>query len=208
MKLIILFWLVAPFLTLSAQTLNFDIMTTYSIKRNGTSYESSACAMSTNENFILKIVNVNDQDQIAQVYDLQELKVYEYMINDDNSASAKNKHKFTYLTSRPFKRSPIGKVYVHFENTSTEADVETVNLNFYKNKFKNKKSDVLELKILKSEINLFHLFRFTCLHPLEFMTEINYNNAGLVTNCISADGLANYKLEAFEEINLEITLPN
>ena len=86
--------------------------------------------------------------------------------------------------------------------------VETVNLNSYKNKAKTKLSNSLELKIIKSEVNLFPLYRFICLHPFEYITELNYNGAGLVTNCINKNGLKIHVLKAIQEANLEITIPN
>jgi len=85
--------------------------------------------------------------------------------------------------------------------------VETVNLNSYKNKAKTKLTNSLELKIIKSEMNLFPLFRFICLHPFEYITELNYNGAGLVTNCVSKNGSKKHVLKAFEKANLEVTIP-
>ncbi len=207
MKKILLFCLLSQFATLSSQTLKFDVMTTYSIQKDNKVVESSACGISSNQNYILKIVNVNDGGQIARVYDLKNLKVYEFEMEDVNSEDGTNKHKFTYINSRSLNRSPIGKICFDFQYISTENEVETVKLIFYKNRSKTKKSSSLKLQILKSEIDLFHLFRFSCVHPLEFIREINYVNPGLVTNCTSENGLANYTLKAFEEINLEITLP-
>ena len=81
-------------------------------------------------------------------------------------------------------------------------------MTFYKNKSKTKPKKNIELKILKSEINLFHLFRFTCLHTLECLNELNYVNLGLVTSAISENGSLKHTLITFEETSLELSLPN
>ncbi len=83
-----------------------------------------------------------------------------------------------------------------------------VKLNVYKNKSKTKLTDSLELKIIKSEINLFRLYRFICLHPNEFITELNYSGRGLVTKCVSNNGKRIDTLKAFGEVNFELTIPD
>lgn len=65
----------------------------------------------------------------------------------------------------------------------------------------------MDLKILKSEVNFFPLFRFLCLHPSEFITELDYLKGGLLTSCISQKGLKKATLQAFQEVTLELTLP-
>ena len=133
--------------------------------------------------------------------------MHEFNIKESKSENDVKNYKFIYSNTRVFERTPAEEIYFDFKSVSKEGDIEIVKLNCYKNKRKTKITNSLELKIIKSEVNLFPLFRFTCLHPSEFITELNYSSAGLVTSCISEKGTRQCKLIAIEETNLELTIP-
>lgn len=208
-KLIIIF-LLLPFTTLFGQTLRFDVMVKYSISRNGNNSERSAYGISTNNNYIMQVLNQHDGSQIAHVYDLKSLKRYEFNVIEEKSNNESVKIKFTYSNTSSYSDYYPHPSYVNFnlEKVSTENDLEIVKLTFYKNKSKTKANGNFEIKILNSELNLFPLFRFTCLHPAEFINELNYVKPGLVTSAISENGSDKYILKSFEETNLELSLPN
>jgi len=213
MSKFILIFLLIPFTTLFGQTLRFDLMVKYSISRNGFNFERSTFGISTNDNYIMQIFNNHDGSQTAKVFDLKSLKIYEYNVIEEKSNIESGEIKFVYLNTIPFSSyfpniSYERRINFDFEKLSTENDIETLNLTFYKNKSKTKPKGNLELKILNSELNLFPLFRFTCLHTLECINELNYHKPGLVTSAISGNGYEKYTLKTFEEISLELSLPN
>jgi hypothetical protein len=209
MKLFLTFFL-ASLTTVFGQKLNFDIMVEYTTIYENSNYDKSAYAMSSNDNYILKIVSYADGQKIAYVADLKGLKSHEFSITESIIENDLKNIKFTYIKTikHKFARTMARGIYFDFVSESNNDGVETVKLNSYKNKAKTKLSNSLELKIIKSEVNLFPLFRFLCLHPFEYITELNYNGAGLVTNCINKNGLKIHVLKAIEEANLEITIPN
>jgi hypothetical protein len=213
MSKFILIFLLIPFTTLFGQTLRFDLMVKYSISLNGFNFERSTFGISTNDNYMMQIFNNHDGSQTAKVFDLKSLKIYEYNVIEEKSNIESGEIKFVYLNTIPFSSyfpniSYERRINFDFEKLSTENDIETLNLTFYKNKSKTKPKGNLELKVLNSELNLFPLFRFTCLHTLECINELNYHKPGLVTSAISGNGYEKYTLKTFEEISLELSLPN
>lgn len=188
-------------------------MVKYSISLNGFNFERSTFGISTNDNYMMQIFNNHDGSQTAKVFDLKSLKIYEYNLIEEKSNIESGEIKFVYLNTIPFSSyfpniSYERRINFDFEKLSTENDIETLNLTFYKNKSKTKPKGNLELKVLNSELNLFPLFRFTCLHTLECINELNYHKPGLVTSAISGNGYEKYTLKTFEEISLELSLPN
>lgn len=206
MRLFLLIFLTS-FTAIFGQKLKFDVMAKYSVTSNNSTYERSAYIISSNDNYIMQVKNYDEQ-QVAQVYDLKSLKMHKFKITESKSENDVIKYNFTYSNTTTFVRSPVKKNYFEFQSISIEGNTEIVNLIFYKNKSKTKAVNVLKLKILKSEVNFFPLFRFTCLHPSEFISELTYVNGGLVTESISENGLSKSILNAFEEASLELTIPN
>jgi len=213
MKKLFLLILLISLTTVFGQTLKFDIFAKYSISHSfshkNTTTETSAFAISSNDNYIMKFLNdPGIQKPTANVYDLKSLKIYEFYITELKTKNGEINYKFTYSNTYKIAQEPVKDLNFDFQRVSKENDIETVKLFFYKNKSKTKISNTLELKILESKANLFPLFRFICFHLLGFTAELNYPNAGLVTHCVSENGLSEYRLTAFEETSLELTLPN
>ena len=209
MKLFLTLFL-ASLTTVFGQKLHFDVMVEYTTTYENSNYDRSAYAMSSNDNYILKIVSSPDGQKVAYVADLKALKSHEFSITESIIENDLKNIKFTYIKTvkHKFARTTARGVYFDFMSVSNSDGVETVNLNSYKNKSKTKLTNSLELKIIKSELNLFPLFRFICLHPFEYITELNYNGAGLVTNCVNKNGEKTHVLKAFREVNFELTVPN
>ena len=72
MKLFLTLFLTS-YSALFGQKLNFDIMVEYTTTYENSNYDRSAYAMSSNENYILKIVSSADGLKVAYVYDLKGL---------------------------------------------------------------------------------------------------------------------------------------
>ena len=208
MKRFFLIIFLSSFSLVFGQKLKFDLMAQYSVSNDNSTFERSCYAISSNENFLMQIINRYDGQQVAKVYDLKSLKSHEFTIMELKSENDIKNYKFTYSKTSAFERKIAGNIYFDFQSVSIIENIETVKLSIYKNKSKTKIINSFELKIIKSEINLFPLFRFNCLHPSEFITELSYAGAGIVTNCISENGLRKFTLTAFGEANFELTIPN
>ncbi|CAM3619417.1 hypothetical protein FSS13T_17740 [Flavobacterium saliperosum S13] len=200
--------LLFSFSTVFSQKLHFDVLAKYSISYKNTVLEMSAYAISSNDNYMMRVLNLPDGQQVADVYDLKSLKKYSYKITELQSENDKIIHEFRYTDSKSFILPPQDRRYFDFESVSTTGDTEIVKMIFYKNSSKTKVRNNYELKIMKSEVNFFPLFRFMCLDGYSFLTQLNYPKAGLVTSGISKSGDAKFTLKTFEEANLEVTLPN
>jgi hypothetical protein len=207
MKLFLTLFLTS-FTALFGQKLNFDVMAQYSCTYDNSTNDRIAYAITTNDNYFMRILNYPEGLQVANVYDIKALKEHVYIFTESMDENGVKKYKFTHTRSLRFVRSPGRTIYFDFTNVSNIDNFEMVKLNFYKNKSKTKISDSLELKIIKSELNLFRLYRFICLHPKEFITELNYSGGGLVTKCVSNNGTITDTLKAFGEVNFEVTIPD
>lgn len=209
MKIFLLLF-ITSFTSLFGQKLKFDVMAKYFISyKNGASFESSAYAIANDDTYIMQVLNqYGGERQVAQVYNLKTLKMCEFKITSSKSENGELNYEFSYVRTSPFVKTLAKNVYYDFQYISTDGNIETVKLFFYKNKSKTKIVNNYELKILKSEANFFPLFRFTSLHGPEFIKELNYANGGLVTYCFDATGSTKIELTAFEEANLEIIIPN
>lgn len=211
MRKFLIVFLLMPFAAVFSQTLKFDIMAKYSTIRKEHSYENSIYGISTNNNYFMRVLNNPIGGQTAQVFDLKSLKRHEYDIRETKQKDNSVEIKFVYLNTYSFDsshfHSSVTSVDYDFEKISEENEIEIVKLILYKNKSKKRITKNYELKILKSEFNLFPLFRFACFHPFQILTELNYDSSGLVTSCTSDDGLK-IILKTFEEANLEVELPN
>jgi len=208
MKRFFLILFLSSFCLVFGQKLKFDVMVQYSVSNENSTFERSCYGISSNENYLMQIINQYDGQQVAKVYDLKSLKSHEFNITESKSENDIKNYKFTYSKTHAFERRIAGNIYFDFQSVSIIENIETVKLSLYKNKSKTKIINSFELKIIKSEVNLFPLFRFTCLHPSEFITELSYAGSGLVTNCISENGLRNCTLKTFGEANFELTIPN
>jgi hypothetical protein len=207
MKLFLTLFLTS-FTALFGQKLNFDVMAQYSCTYDDSTQDRIAYAITTNDNYFMQIINLPEGPQVAHVYDLKALKEHMFIFTESIAENGEKKYKFTYTHPLRFVRSPGRTIYFDFTNVSNIDNFEMVKLNVYKNKSKTKLTDSLELKIIKSEINLFRLYRFICLHPNEFITELNYSGRGLVTKCVSNNGKRIDTLKAFGEVNFELTIPD
>lgn len=207
MKLFLTLFLTS-FTALFGQKLNFDVMAQYSCTYDNSTNDRIAYAITTNDNYFMQILNLPEGPQVAHVYDLKALKEHVYIFTESMDENGVKKYKFTYTHSPKYVISSTRTIYFDFTNVSHVDNFEMVKLNFYKNKSKTKISDSLELKIIKSEINLFRLFSFICLHSRGFITKLNYNDGGLVTKCVTNNGARTDTLKAFGEVNFEVTIPD
>jgi len=196
------------FSTVLSQKLHFDVLAKYSIQYKDDPFEISTYAISSNNNYFMRVLNNHDGHQTAEIYDIKGLIKHYYKIVDSKSESGEIITEFKYTGSRSVLRSQKEITHFDFQSISTKDDMETVIMTLYNNKAKTKVENTMELKIIKSEVNFFPLFRFICLHGYSLESELNYPKAGLVTSGIAKKGYGRYTLKAFEEADLEVMLPN
>ena len=122
-------------------------------------------------------------------------------------AGGKREYKFKFVKTYPYKSNHLSNTYFDFKRNSTDGDIETVTLTFFKNKAKTRVRSRIEFKNRKAEHNFFHLFRFATIHPLESNGNLNYDNGGLVLSSTSDGNAITTSLKSFEKVNLQLTIP-
>ena len=202
-----LFLLLLSITSLFGQKLKFDVMAEYDVLVEKSFLKKSSYMITDNDRYVMQVLNQYDGQQIAEVFDLISLKKQLFTVKETKTISGLLTYDFQYLKTRPFERSPIKNIYFDFRHVSFEDNIETVELIFFRNKSKIKIAYILDLKILKSKVNFFPLFRFASLHPSEFVTDLNYSNGGLVTSCTVRKGKEKTILKAFQEVNLQLMIP-
>lgn len=189
-----------------AQKLTFDRMAKYERSYGDKSYTTSAYAISTNDKCFLEINRHRQEETKAFLFDYRFGKRYDYIV-DSKVVDGKVLHEFRYIKSINLSTSPRKGEYYDFESVSTEGDIETVKLKFYKNKAQTKILSTLILQNQKSDVNYFPLFRFICLHLFEADINFNYKNGGLILSCVLDGGDSKAILKEFEPAELEIEVP-
>lgn len=203
---VLLYLLFTSVSAIQAQKLTFDRMAKYERSYGDKSYASSAYAISTNDKCFLEINRHRQEETKAFLFDYKLRKRHDYIV-DSKVVDGKVLHEFRYIKSINLSTSPRKGEYYDFESVSTEDDIETVKLNFYKNKSKTKKIRTLILKNHKSDVNYFPFFRFVCLHLFESDVNFNYRNGGLILSSVSDGGDSKVILKEFEPAELEIEVP-
>jgi hypothetical protein len=129
MKLFLTLFLLS-FSTLFCQKLNFDVMVEYTTTYENSNYDRSAYAMSSNENYILQIINNPNGQKVAYVVDLKELKAHEFTITETIIKNDLKNIKFTYIKTvkHKFSRTTARGIYFDFMRISNN---DGVDLNFY-----------------------------------------------------------------------------
>jgi len=201
---VLMYLLLTSVSAIQAQKLTFDRMAKYERSYGDKSYASSAYAISTNDKCFLEINRHRQEETKAFLFDYRLRKRHDYIV-DSTVVDGKVLHEFRYIKSINLSTSPRKGKYCDFESVSTEGDIETVKLNFYKNKSKTKKISTLILKNQKADANYFPFFRFICLHLFESDVAFNYKNGGLILSSESENSSA--ILKEFENIELEIDIP-
>ena len=103
-------------------------MVEYTTTYENSNYDKSAYAMSSNDNYILKIVSYADGQKIAYVADLKGLKSHEFSITDSIIENDLKNIKFTYIKTvkHKFARTMARGIYFDFVSISNNDGVETI----------------------------------------------------------------------------------
>jgi|GEM_PF-2305766 len=207
MKQLFLLFLLTSFAPLCGQTVKFDIMAKYKKSSEKSTEESSAYGMSGDDRYFLQIFRNRQEDAIAYVFDLKSKKRHDFTVVTNIDTKGKVNYSFKHIKSIPFTSKPNNNSYYEFESVATDGDIETINLNVYKNKSKKKRIDTYVLKNQKAKSNFFPLFRFICFHLSGTDGAFNYPNGGLILSGKAEMRKVDLTLKSFENADVEITLP-
>ena len=189
---------------LHAQKLTFDRMAKYERSYGDKTYMSSAYAISTDDHYFLDIYRNREEETKVYLFDFRQGKRHDYIV-DVKIVGGNDVYNFRYIKSVKISTRPKRGEYYDFQSVSTDGDIETVKLIFYKNKAKTKVANTLILKNQKSDVNYFPFFRFICLHLFESDVAFNYKNGGLILSSLSEHSSA--ILKEFDNVLLEIEIP-
>jgi hypothetical protein len=202
MKSILSFVFFFIMLLCNGQKLKFDIKATYLIKNDTFLSHSSSYGSSVNENYVMSI-RFRTKDTIAEVFNIVAKQKHTYQVIEHKNEIDSLSIKFKYLETKSFTLSKKFNINEFaFKHIKIVDTVETFQLVHSKrNKVK------YEFKAITSPINLFYLFRFGCLHGIEFETNLNYSKPVVITHCITPNKKTEFTLIEFNEVDLKLELP-
>ena len=198
-------------LNISAQDFEFDTMTLYATKFK--QYDSNILTYtnSKTDSYSLRIYK-NENSYEARLYDYKNNKIHYFKVNELKSNDGIS-NNFIYENTIKFTETGEGifSKYVYaFETIETDGDVKKVKLNVYKN-YKRKKSIMhYELQLKANDLNLFHAFRVSCIHPFEFIQKFNCNQNYSVEKAkgvtLSGD-MIQHRLVEYKKVNFILRIP-
>jgi len=99
-----------------------------------------------------------------------------------------------------------------FEYTTIDNDSlnKTIKVDVYKNSKRKKSETSLILQLKKSTVNLFPLFRFSCLHPFEFIQKLNIPGNFMIESGKRTTLFGNkseHKLLYYKDVKFELDIP-
>lgn len=191
----------------NGQTYDFNILTTYSITgRSNGNFERNIFSNKLNNSYFLEISKYNDKLK-ATISDLKLQKYHVFEVIETENEKDVKEFDFKYVESNNFfKNDSYPKVYYDYKVIESDSIYKTIELTFYKNKRKKKKSSALELKLRINEFNLFPVFRFSYFHLISLNPELNIEENGIIESSLikSENNSINCKLTHFEDVNFKL----
>ncbi|MEZ4854092.1 hypothetical protein, partial [Flavobacterium sp.] len=151
-----------------SQKFEFDVLTKYKLKNR----ESIVYSNSKHEDYVMYIQG-NSEYKIAKLYDLKKMILHKF---DVKEVKSKNEvfFQFMYKSTNDMNFYKYwDKSKIQYEWISNNGLNGEIKLNIYKNYKKTKLLYTVYMKVQKSNVNLFHVFKFSCLHPFEFYRNFN-----------------------------------
>lgn len=199
-----------------SQEYKFNLLTSYNLKYNLGSASSFKevdrnrliYSNSNDTSYFLLLDNDPNQNS-AYLTDLKNNKIHFLKLKEIKSKE-KQLVTFEYLRTKNLVHFDVNKkVVVEFEIIKQDSTYKTVKMTTFKNSKKKKIQGISELIIKNHQKKLFPLFRFSCMHTLEYHTEIDFGDNGIVE---SSKSLTNNdyrtKLSIQKEVNLTLKIPN
>lgn len=199
-----------------SQEYKFNLLTSYNLKYNLGSASSFKevdknrliYSNSNDTSYFLLLDNEPNQNS-AHITDLKNNKIHFLKLKEIKSKEEQFV-TFEYLRTENLVHFDVNKkVVVEFETIKQDSTYKTVKMTIFKNSKKKKIQGISELIIKNHPKKLFPLFRFSCMHTLEYRTEIDFGDNGIVESSKSLTN-NNYrtKLNIQKEINLTLKIPN
>lgn len=192
---------------IQAQKFEFDLLTKYQSKMKDYIHESVIYSNSKNEKYFL-YVDGNPESKNAMLYDFANMISHNFKVKE---SKIKNEifFEFEYLNSKNINlKNKFGEFELKYKSIGNDSLKKEIKIDIYDKTKKLRESYVLRVK--KSKTNLFPLFRFSCLHPLEFNQNINLPENIIVENAIGttlSGKTIEHKLLYNKELKFEIEIP-
>lgn len=160
-----------------AQNYKFNLLTNYK-SENGFYKEKIIYSNKNDNSYFLKIYKFKDKN-IGEIVDLKNSKHHFFKVIESEGNEKVAYHQFVYENSSNVFYRDLPTVF-DFKVIAKDSLSKTVKLIKYKNKRKKIIIGIAELKIKNIPYKLFSLFRFSCLHPYEYFTNLSFNENGIV----------------------------
>lgn len=203
-RLIVAFFFILPFFA-QAQIFHFNILTKYKTTFDGKTRESIVYSNSKNDTYFLMLYN----DSEARLYDAKHMKVYNYEVLE-TKLNNEVFFDFKYKNSRRLNsnKSRFSNYEYEFKTSTKDTLKPQITITVFEDS--KRKNSVLKLNCIavKKAENLFHLFKFSCLHPFEFENVIPNGNylVESATGLTSDNKRTEYKLMELKEVNFKLEI--
>jgi hypothetical protein len=211
MRNLFLLFILFIFSPTNAQKYIFNTLTKYSISYNNIKNEGLSYSNSNDDTYFLRIRKY-ESSLTANLYDYKNLKHHIFTVKE-SKVNGEIVFNFEYENTSNiyyFNKNEYSKYVFAFETFELNDTIKRVNLKIYKNSKKKKPLMNYDLQLKNHEKNLFPVFRINCIHPYEFLENLNIFKNGVVINAQGntlSGRLIEYKLEDLKEVNFEINIP-
>jgi hypothetical protein len=192
---------------IQAQKFEFDLLTKYQSMMKNYIHESVIYSNSKNEKYFL-YVDGNTESKNAILYDFANMISHNFKVKESKIQNEMF-FEFEYLNSKNINlENKFGEFELEYKSIGNDSLKKEIKIDIYDKTKKLRESYVLRVK--KSKTNLFPLFRFSCLHPLEFNQNINLPENIMVENAIGttlSGKTIEHKLLYNKELKFEIEIP-
>ena len=168
MKLTIVLFITLLCQSLQSQEYNFDLLTQYSSSYSGITQNRTVYASTRDTSFVMMIGDFSG-DSEAQIIDYKTRRVHLFKVKKLENDS--RRYEFKYRKTIKLKIPRVLRNYdFTFENIKSDSITSEVNLTIFIREGKESKElGTTVLKLMKSDVNFFKLYRLACLHPFERM---------------------------------------
>lgn len=176
MKNVLVFVLFMFTVVLTGQRYDFNYLSKYNTKIENYERGSVVYCNSKDSTYFLYLTNENNKIT-ASLYDITNNMMYQFDVLEtihDNEVL----FDFKYSSSRKLdmNNSRYKKYEFEFNTTQEDSLKQEIDLSIYYNSKRKKSISKVNLKTTKHKDNLFHLFKFSCLHPYEYVTVLPNGN--------------------------------
>jgi hypothetical protein len=208
-RTILIYFLTLIVFSSKGQNYEFNLLAQYKITVEDYKYERTTYANSKDDSYFLS-VDSNSGKLKGVIYDLKKFMMYNYSVTK-SKVSGETYFDFSYIDSIPIK---YHKSFYKYQFTKSEVIIDSISkkmtVNAYEGSKRKRPKMSLTLEMKKNTENLFPLFRFSCFHPFELLSNLNFPGNYLVEK---ADGFAlsgnsfRHQLLEFKEVSFTLKIP-